>query len=60
MIPDTTTPAAEICEHRALDTRSPPNATCTDELQPNPVPNGRDGNSGRRETAPHVYKLAHV
>ncbi|XP_033887965.3 TBC1 domain family member 15-like [Acipenser ruthenus] len=42
VIPDTTTPAAEICERRALDTRSPPNATCTDELQPNPVPNGRD------------------
>ncbi|KAK6488311.1 TBC1 domain family member 15-like [Huso huso] len=60
VIPDTAAPAAEICEHRALDTRSPPNATCTDELQPNPVPNGRDGNSGRRETAPHVYKLAHV
>ncbi|KAK1169231.1 TBC1 domain family member 15-like [Acipenser oxyrinchus oxyrinchus] len=60
VIPDTAAPAAEICEHRALDTRSPPNATCTDELQPNPVPNGRDGKSGRRETAPHVYKLAHV
>ncbi|MGH0136446.1 UNVERIFIED_CONTAM: hypothetical protein FKN15_049915 [Acipenser sinensis] len=59
VIPDTAAPAAEICEHRALDTRSPPNATCTDELQPNPVPNGRDGNSGFRETAPHVYELAH-